>query len=364
MNVGFSLSLHLSMQINLNQPKPEISVLILVEDESEAIFITNLLDDTTTCSFAAYHAGSIKTGKTLLKEKSIDIVLFDLSLPDSYGAHSFIQLFDDFTGHPFIILTSINDEAIAQNSVLKGAQDFLLKEEITTVVLNKSIHYAIQRKNMEKRMIAELIDTEDTVRRRIASDLHDGLGQNLTSASINLESLKSELIHWSVEKQQVFYQVLQSLQDSIAETRAIARNLMPKTVDEFGLVLSVESMINALKYTGIDFHFFNNLKGKRLALNVEVMIYRIIQEAVNNILKYANAEIVSIHLMKYQDNLILMVEDDGVGFSTSASEFTSGVGLTSIKNRVKSLSGNLIIDSSPGDGTTITIEIPKQKSYG
>ncbi len=347
----------------LNFPTLEdfsISVLIVVEDESEAIVITDSLNSVQDREYVAYHASSIQKGRALLKEKTIDVVLFDLNVPDSYGAHSFKDLVEDFTTIPFIILTELNDDAIAQNSVLEGAQDFLLKSHIDSFILNKSINYAIQRKRTEKRLVAAIIETEDTVRRRIASDLHDGLGQNLSSASINLQSLLSEIKDWSADKKKVFHQVLSSLQDSIAETRGIARNLMPKAVEEFGLVPSIESMINALNATEIDFYLFDNLKGKRLSLNVEVMLYRIVQEAVNNILKYAKAKFVTIHLMRYKEIVILMIEDDGVGFKVNGPKSSNGVGLISIKNRVKSLSGNLIIDSSIGGGTTITVEIPNK----
>lgn len=349
------------MQTKLTHQKAEISVLILVEDESEAYLITDFLNSINDYSYLVYHASSIKNGKAILKEASIDVVLFDLSVPDSYGPHSFIELLEEFSALPFIILTEINDDAIALNSVLEGAQDFLLKEQIDAVVLGKSIHYAIQRKKTEQKLVAAIIETEDTVRRRIASDLHDSLGQNLSSASINLQSLQNETIHWSEDKKKVFNQVLSSLQESIAETRGIARNLMPKTVEEFGLAASIESMINSLHGSEIEFYFFDNLKGSRLALNIEVMLYRIVQESVNNILKYAKAKYVTIHLMQYKETIILMIEDDGIGFSTTAPRSTNGVGLISIKNRVKSLSGNLILDSSLGGGTTITIEIPKGK---
>lgn len=352
------------MQISPTTENNPISVLILIEDEAEAIVIIDSLNTAQEGEYFAYHASSIKKGRVLLKEKSVDLVLFDLNVPDSYGAHSFKELVEDFSTIPFIILTELNDDAIAQNSVLEGAQDFLLKSHIDSFILNKSINYAIQRKRTEKRLVAALIETEDTVRRRIASDLHDGLGQNLSSASINLQSLLGDIKDWSADKQKVFHQVLSSLQDSIAETRGIARNLMPKAVEEFGLVLSIESMINALNTPDIDFYFFDNLRGKRLQPNVEVMLYRIVQESVNNILKYAKAKVVTIHLMLYEETIILMIEDDGVGFKTNGPKSTSGVGLISIKNRVKSLSGNLIIDSSIGSGTTITIEIPNNKDHG
>lgn len=347
------------MKTKLTHPTAEINVLILVEDEAEAFLITDSLDAAKDCNYQAYHTGSIKDGKSLLRELPIDVVLLDLNLPDSYGSHSITELFEDFSEIPFIILTEINDASIAQNSVLSGAQDFLQKDRIDSLMLSKSINYSIQRKKSEKRLLTAIIETEDTVRKRIAIDLHDGLGQNLSSASINLQSLNNDVLEWPPEKRDVFNLVLKLLQDSIAETRGMARNLMPKAVEEFGLVASIDSMLNTLECSGINFYFYDNLSGSRLPINVEIMLYRVVQESINNILKYANAENVSIHLIKHNRSTVLMIEDNGVGFDINSAKSTNGVGLASIKNRVNSLMGNLTIDSEIGEGTTITIEIPK-----
>tara|TARA_R110002049_G_scaffold125972_4_gene281614 strand:- start:752 stop:1792 length:1041 start_codon:yes stop_codon:yes gene_type:complete len=343
-----------------NTTIPNINVLILVEDENEAYLIIESLNSSNMYNYLAYHASTIMKGREIIKEKNIDVVLFDLAISDSYGSHTFIKLFEDFSTLPFIILTEINDDAIALNSVLEGAQDFLLKDQINQVVLVKSIHYAIQRKKTEQKVVATIIEAEEEVRKRIACELHDSLGQNLSSAFMNMQSLKQETTDWRTDKQKVYNQAIQSLQDSISEIQGIARNLMPKTIEEFGLVASIESIVNSFHSVEVEFYFFDNFNGKSLDLKTELSLYRIVQESVNNCLKYAKASSITIHLMMYKENIILMIEDDGVGFDSTSTKSKGGIGLISIKNRVKSLSGNLIIDSSLGKGTTITVEIPKQ----
>jgi signal transduction histidine kinase len=339
----------------------EVNVLILVVNESEAFSLMELMNSVEDYNYITYHASTLKNGKQILDETKIDVVLIDLGLPDSYGAHTLTALFNEFSTTPFVILTDLKDEVIALNSVLEGAQDFLLKDQIDSLILNKSIHYAIQRKTTEKRMVATILETEDLVRKRIAIDLHDGIGQLLSSASMNLQTILPEVNLLSDERQEAFNRVVNTLQTAIAETRGMARNLMPKAVEEFGLVASVEGMIENLEHLETEIYFFNNLKGERLITNVEVMLYRIIQESVNNILKHAKAKYVSIQLIEYNDTINLMIEDDGVGFEIKSSDFKSGVGLLSIKNRVKSLGGILTIDSSGGSGTTISVEIPQNR---
>lgn len=339
----------------------DLQVLILVVDEREGFSIMELMSTMPDYNYIGYHASTLKKGKRILTETKIDVVLIDLGLPDSYGSHTLTALFDEFSTTPFVILTDLKDDAIALNSVLEGAQDFLLKEQIDALILNKSIHYAIQRKNTEKRMVSAILETEDIVRKRIAIDLHDSLGQLLSSASMNLQTIVTELHYLSKDKQEAFYRVMNTLQTAIAETRGMARNLMPKTVEEFGLVSSVEGMIESLGDSETEIYFFNNLADMRLTINIEVMLYRIIQESVNNILKHAKAKYVSIQLIEYNDSINLMIEDDGVGFEVASSKNKSGVGLLSIKNRVKSLGGTLTIDSSEGSGTTISVEIPQNK---
>jgi len=350
------------MSFELEKKKlSELQVLILVVDEMEGFTIMELMNAMNDYTYVGFHESSLKKGKKILKEAKIDVVLVDLGLPDFYGAHTLTALFDEFSTTPFVILTDLEDEAIALNSVLEGAQDFLIKAQINSLILNKSIHYAIQRKNTEKRMVSAIIETEDVVRKRIAIDLHDGIGQLLSSASMNLQTMVDEISELSDEGQIAFHRVLSTLQTAISETRGLARNLMPKTVEEFGLVPSLEAMIEYLDQSETAFYFFNNLEEKRLPISIESMLYRITQESVNNILKHAKAKNVSIHLIEYNNSLNLMIEDDGVGFAMNASSFKTGVGLLSIKNRVKSLGGALTIDSSIGSGTTIAVEVPQNK---
>ncbi len=215
------------------------------------------------------------------------------------------------------------------------------------------------RVEAQEKIVSTIIETEDNERKRIAKELHDSLGQKLTTASLNFNSLKKDL---NVD-QKGFSKLLtglNSLNAAIRDSRDIAHNLMPRGIENFGYVPSVQSMIADIdSVSDIKFEFYDNLNGDRFDEKLEVNLYRVTQEALNNILKYSQAKNVTIQLMKYDDDLILTIEDDGVGFDVN-EVLSSGesFGLRGMKNRVSSLSGNFHLDSSPDHGTLITIELP------
>lgn len=215
------------------------------------------------------------------------------------------------------------------------------------------------RRLAQEKIISTIIETEDNERARIAKELHDTLGQKLTTVSLNFNSLKKDIKadNGILKKLNTG---LNYLKEAIRDSREIAHNLMPQSIDDFGYVLSVQSLLADIETVStVKFDFYDNLKGMRLPKNTELHLYRITQEAVNNIIKYARAETASIQLMKYDGEVILTIEDDGIGFDAN-SKINEGnsFGLKSMINRVNSLSGTLQIESGEGKGAVIIVEIP------
>lgn len=221
------------------------------------------------------------------------------------------------------------------------------------------------RRLAQEKIISTIIETEDNERARIAKELHDTLGQKLTTVSLNFNSLKKD-ISFNNGGLKKLNTGLNYLKEAIRDSREIAHNLMPQSIEDFGYVLSVQSLladIDAVSESKFD--FYDNLKGERLPKNTELHLYRITQEAVNNIIKYANATTASIQLMKYEGEVILTIEDDGIGFDANEKiEKGNSFGLKSMLNRVNSLSGSLQIESGKGNGTVIIVEVPyRNESY-
>lgn len=234
----------------------------------------------------------------------------------------------------------------------QGVYDFL-----TPVAIEGFINDITEQKKNEDQIISVILETEDKERRRLAKELHDGLGQNLTSALLNLNWVKRESTELVGKVGDKFDLGLHFINYAIDETRALARNLMPKSIDDFGYVATIESILEGIEDTvDTHFEFFHNLK-ERLEPNLELTLFRITQEGINNILKHAEAKNVTIQLMNYDDLLILTIEDNGKGYDPLKLE--SVFGLTSMESRAQSVGGQITQDSAPGRGTTITLEIQK-----
>jgi len=195
-----------------------------------------------------------------------------------------------------------------------------------------------------------LIQGEEIERKRIARDLHDGLGSMLSGLKIQL-NLKRK------EANETVNGVDTLLDNSIKELRNISQNLMPETLLELSLEHALRDLCaaNSNVVTQIEFQYL--IKKPNLSKNDEIMIYRIIQELLNNALKYAKASQVLVSCSHNKDVFFITVEDNGVGFEVSDSKNKNGMGLKNIKNRVDFLNGKLEIDSQINQGTSVYIEL-------
>ena len=219
-----------------------------------------------------------------------------------------------------------------------------------------------ERVNNEEKIMSAVIEAEDRQKSRIARDIHDGLQQTLTIALMNFESVGNIFELLPKDKAEKYMRAFQHLEQGLHDTRNIAYSLIPKAVEDFGYIETVKSLLEELNDSfDINFNFYTNLKDRIESQNIEYNLFRITQESINNILKYAEAHEVFIQLI-IQDNLLqLTIEDDGKGFDydgSISSKSTSSFGLFNMQKRAESLSGKMIIDSTPKKGTLIYVEIP------
>ncbi len=216
-------------------------------------------------------------------------------------------------------------------------------------------------RDAEKMVIQSLIEGADNERLRVAKEIHDGLGQNLTAASLNLNSVVDEADKMSEKCFEKFNNGIKFLKNAIEESRNIAHNLMPKAIVDYGVILSLNSLFNQIeKSTDLRIRFYENLgEHVRMDLQTELNLYRITQEAINNVIKHAEATDVFVQLMLHSNEIIFTFEDNGKGFDKFvANTGKKGIGIKSIFNRAKAMSGYCDIDSAPGQGTTLTVVIP------
>lgn len=210
----------------------------------------------------------------------------------------------------------------------------------------------------EEEKISAVLAATDEERSRIAHELHEGLQQTLVAAKMNLELLQKEIDLLSPGTQSNFDRGLELLRDGIKETRSISHSLVPKQVKEFGLAAAIENLtVNIGKKIDCSYYYQSDLEmlNDATALN----LYRIVQEAVTNVLKHAKASKLFINLTKENNFLILTIEDNGLGFNPVAlTKSGKGIGLLAMKNRASSIGATMDISSEIGRGTLISIEVP------
>lgn len=216
-------------------------------------------------------------------------------------------------------------------------------------------------KNIDKEKLAEkirvraMIKAKDSERKRIASEIHDSLGQTLSVARLELDAL-SELYNDADFKEKV-ENVSSLVIGAIQESRAISHDLMPPALIDYGLIPALQTMINQLNRSSeVNFSFFHNEIKERFEEEFETNLYRICQEGVNNILKHAKAKNATVQVIKHPNSIYVSIEDDGIGFAKDGeNKEASGLGLKNMANRVAYLGGK--IDFESNNGSIITIEI-------
>ena len=217
-----------------------------------------------------------------------------------------------------------------------------------------ALDLAIIRHNEQR--IQAVLDGQEEERRRIARELHDGVGQSLSGVKLKWESISGTI------KSDTLRENLQSLSDLIdgaaTEVRTISHQMLPKELEQFGLVTALESILHIIKGSGgmaCTFNYHN--MNERLSQVIELGLFRIAQELINNINKHAEATEVNVQLLKRSKHLVFIVEDNGKGFDYELNKST-GIGLMNIESRVQGLKGILHYESKPRSGTLVTIRIP------
>jgi signal transduction histidine kinase len=204
--------------------------------------------------------------------------------------------------------------------------------------------------------VDSMLKGQEEERSRLAKDLHDGLGGLLSGVKFSLSNMKDNLII-TPDNMAVFERSLDMLDTSIKELRRVAHNMMPEILTKFGLNEALKEYCNTINTTKLLVVRYQSLGvDARLDNSTEIIIYRIIQELLNNTMKHAAATEVFVQLIRESNRLSIVVEDNGKGYDASLAENNKGAGLTNIRSRVDYLKGQLDIHSEPGKGTLVSIE--------
>jgi signal transduction histidine kinase len=209
----------------------------------------------------------------------------------------------------------------------------------------------------EKKLLAarSLVEGQEEERKRIARELHDGLGVLLSTTRMQFSTISDK----SPENKPLIERASRLLEQASSDVRKISHNMMPGLLTKFGLYEAIEDLFDKISETeGLDVRYDVPEEAERLPENSEIMIYRIVQELVNNTLKHAGAKKIEIQVQVLDDHLDIIYSDDGKGFNVEEKLESKSIGLTSIQSRVNFLNGKMKVQSSPGEGVTFTFQLP------
>lgn len=224
--------------------------------------------------------------------------------------------------------------------------------------LKQRAAYEIKLSRQRNDLFGAVIMAQESERKRIAQDIHDTLGSLLSAAKLNLSALDEDFVRG--ERAQRYRASLQLLDEVSAELRNIAHNIMPAGLSKIGLPAAVKGLLDTLSTpTGLKINYQVYGFDERLSDELEISIYRVLLELINNVIRHSGATLLTLQMIRYPRYINIVVEDDGIGLDKKkAAGQGKGMGLSNIRSRVSYLKGTMEIDSKEGVGTTVLMEIP------
>ena len=211
-------------------------------------------------------------------------------------------------------------------------------------------------RRVAKDALSRVVAGQEVERRRLARELHDETGQALTSILLGLRAVDET--NSSKDAQKAVSDLRELVVATLQDVRRLAVQLRPKALDDFGLVPALERLVQTFAETsGIEVQLEARLGSERLPSEVETTLYRIVQEALTNVVKHAEAHKVSVLIARRDRTAVVVIDDDGRGFDVAEAD-SEGVGLLGMQERVDLHNGRVTVESTPGAGTTLRVEIP------
>lgn len=215
---------------------------------------------------------------------------------------------------------------------------------------------------VESGSIQSIIAGQEKERRRIAREIHDGIGPLLSYSKLELDAFLDEYedLNNKVTEERLL-NIRQTLDSITNDLRDLSHHLIPRLLEEFGLFSAFNNLSTKINNSiKSKVEFYSNIENEiRFDRDLELNLYRCGQELINNAVKHAKATEILVQLIKHEQSIVLMVEDDGVGFEQlKNNQDDFGIGLTNIETRVRTLDGEFILESTGNKGTTASIELP------
>nr|WP_320119303.1 ATP-binding protein [uncultured Marinifilum sp.] len=219
-------------------------------------------------------------------------------------------------------------------------------------------------KEMEMVALNSMLEGQELERRRIAKEIHDGIGPSLSTVRLLLENISAENNRLnSIKFVDQMTEVLDMIDSLTGDIRDISHQLMPKILLDFGIIPALKNLVSRInRAERIKINLYHSILSDRFPELIELGLYRICQELINNSVKHSSATEVQVQLIEHHDSIVLMVEDNGNGFDKSlVMKENPGVGLINVESRTNAFGGSFILDTVISKGVSATIEIPLEK---
>jgi signal transduction histidine kinase len=350
-----------------------VSLVLFDYDRSEA-FVLSVDSDCDTAigegskfPLGDYHIEELKSGEiitvediqSLEKKSSVDIAL----LSESINSLVMIPLFYD-THLIGTLKFGHDDYALFSRENIEIAQQ--IAAPLAIAIQNaKLVKTLLQRENDLKRMSARIFKSQEDERKKISLELHDELGQALTAIHMNLSIIERKFPDgWKSDGiEETLKETINYIQTMAEQLQYLSHKLRPPTLDVLGLMPALKSHINGIKKrTGMNIVIESENCDQRFLPDIEINLFRIIQESLHNIVKHSNAKNTDVILKRVDGGLQITIDDDGIGLERSRRENSAGsntgIGIMGMQERVYNLGGTFTITSGESEGTRILVEIP------
>ena len=267
--------------------------------------------------------------------------------------------------------TEKKEHTIQQQQFELAKKNYFLFGSGALLVLISLLSYSYYRRyklRQEKKLQSEIIKQQDLStravlqaeegeRRRIALELHDGVGQLMSAAKMNLSAIENEIPFTSINQKAAYEKSMALVDESCKEVRTVSHQMMPNALLKRGLASAIREFVEKIDTRVLKVDLYSEGLNERIDTNTETVLYRVVQECVNNVIKHSGANHLDISLIKDNDGISITIEDNGKGFDTSRKD-QQGIGLQNIETRITYLKGTVEFNSTPGQGTLIAIHVP------
>jgi signal transduction histidine kinase len=347
-----------------------IRVLLVEDDEDDYVIVRDLLSEIQVWEFYLEWVSNHASALEKAKQNEYDICLMDYRLGGINGIELMREFLQNGFRAPVILLTGAGSHETDIRAMREGASDYLEKGNLSPNSLERAIRYAIEHsrtltalresQHQLRALSTKLLETQENDRKLIAQELHDSIGASLTAIRYGLEEKLHRMGEKSTPPEGIsLEQIISIVRDTIEETQRISSNLRPSILDDLGILRTISWHCRKFQdvYSGIRIKEQLLVQEEDVPGPLKITIYRILQEALNNISKYSGADTVRLSLSRIKGGLEFSVEDNGKGFNTeevlSSEGHPGGMGIQNMRERTMLSRGSFEILSHKEKGTLV-----------